>query len=197
MDAYEALKIFGLKDIRDTNSDLLKKKFKRLIKKYHPDVGGNEEMATNINLAYELLRELISKLPSNYTVYRQERLNIIIPIDELPKVYLGEKLEIGNNGAKIIIDKQSLMLYNIIILIKVLIEYKGRKFSFEALEILNIRDEYFIDCRIKDDGYLRSEKLVIKVGDKIKGINMVGNHLDLFISFGGLVKLKVRVSRSA
>ena len=53
-----AMKIYGIRDIGGLNKELLDKKRRQLMKRYHPDAGrtGNTEKAGEINAAYDLLK---------------------------------------------------------------------------------------------------------------------------------------------
>lgn len=51
-----ALNVFGLSSI-NANAIDIKKKYKELVKKYHPDLGGNKERFIEIQNAYNTLKE--------------------------------------------------------------------------------------------------------------------------------------------
>ena len=61
----EALKIFGEESISNLNRDNIKSKFRKLMRNNHPDLGGDEEKAKVINIAYTLLKKEIEKGTSN------------------------------------------------------------------------------------------------------------------------------------
>lgn len=55
----KALILFGYKDLSQINKDELKKKYRVLIKKAHPDNGGSEEKTQLINESYRLLLKIL------------------------------------------------------------------------------------------------------------------------------------------
>ena len=58
MPISQALAIFGLNNKALGNKALLKKRYRDLATKYHPDkLGGDTEKMTNINLAWEVLKK--------------------------------------------------------------------------------------------------------------------------------------------
>lgn len=54
MDFAEALSLFGFTG--NFTEENLRRKYLELSKKYHPDIGGNDEMMKNINAAYDILK---------------------------------------------------------------------------------------------------------------------------------------------
>lgn len=54
----EALKIFGMTYGHIHNKTLIKKKYKELAKKFHPDSGGDDVLMAKINLAYEKIQKM-------------------------------------------------------------------------------------------------------------------------------------------
>ena len=54
-EAIEVLKRYGVSDAGNMSSDELKKSYRKLASKYHPDVGGSKEDFINIDSAYDTL----------------------------------------------------------------------------------------------------------------------------------------------
>ena len=54
-EAIEVLKRYGVSDAGNMSSDELKKSYRKLVSKYHPDVGGSKEDFINIDSAYDTL----------------------------------------------------------------------------------------------------------------------------------------------
>ena len=54
-EAIEVLKQYGVSDAGNMSSDELKKSYRKLVSKYHPDVGGSKEDFINIDSAYDTL----------------------------------------------------------------------------------------------------------------------------------------------
>ncbi len=63
--AIKILKGYGINDAGNLSSDELKKAYRILSKKYHPDVGGNQEDFKKIVAAYETLKNVSSDSSSN------------------------------------------------------------------------------------------------------------------------------------
>jgi len=58
MTDVEALSIFGLTPDDLGNSALIKKRYRDLVKTYHPDKIGKNDMMVKVNLAYEIIKKL-------------------------------------------------------------------------------------------------------------------------------------------
>lgn len=77
MTEKEALMVFGLPSSALGDKILIKKRFKELAKKYHPDkVKGTDEYMSKINLAYELLKK--SKKIKDTNMKKGQRIDIKI-----------------------------------------------------------------------------------------------------------------------
>lgn len=60
MELAEAFKIFGMKQGEIIKVEGLKVKYRRLSKEAHPDLGGSDEKAAQVNLAYETIKNYLS-----------------------------------------------------------------------------------------------------------------------------------------
>lgn len=63
--AIKILQGYGINNAGNLSSDELKKAYRVLSKKYHPDVGGNQEDFKKIVAAYETLKNSSSDIPSD------------------------------------------------------------------------------------------------------------------------------------
>jgi len=62
---YEALEVLGLPPLVSLKD--IKQRYHLLAKKYHPDVGGDEEEMERINRAYKLLKEYIENYKFSFS----------------------------------------------------------------------------------------------------------------------------------
>lgn len=70
--AIKILQGYGINDAGNLSPDELKKAYRVLSKKYHPDVGGNQEDFKKIVAAYETLKNSSSDIPSDQPSSNQQ-----------------------------------------------------------------------------------------------------------------------------
>ena len=77
-EAIEVLKSYGVSNAGNLSSDELKKVYRKLASKYHPDSGGSHKNFININSAYETLKKSSSsssQVPPQSNQQRQQPSN--------------------------------------------------------------------------------------------------------------------------
>ena len=69
MDKYQAMRILGLQEVEGyISADMVKKAYRKMSKKYHPDTGGDAEKFKEIVEAYELIKEGTTNTISHYDI---------------------------------------------------------------------------------------------------------------------------------
>lgn len=100
MDTVEAIKIFEVISIDNIDETDIKKKYRALMKKVHPDNVANTlvdagETIANLQMARDILLEYVKVSKLNESKYRKK--TYFINIDKLQKLYNKEKVSIGND----------------------------------------------------------------------------------------------------
>ncbi|MEM4385673.1 MAG: J domain-containing protein [Candidatus Anstonellales archaeon] len=169
MDINKAMNIFGIKDIgslKDINSI-----YRRLMKENHPDLGGNEERAKEINIAYNILKELKDKMHFN-TECNQIKDIVILKLDELVMVYEGKDIVKGEK----VINKGSLSRYEVYIDIDVDIEIQGVIERVNYIKPYSCIRNYSLSLEVSiPKGYdgvmevgILNKKLQIVIGNRVR-----------------------------
>ena len=197
MNILEALMLFDIENINNLEETVVKSKFRELIKKNHPDIGGDEEVAKKLTVAYEVIKKFLKELKMYKQISKKELVTWLIPFEKLSKIYMGEYLEVTNETGTIRLTRKNLRSDRVILLILVNIQYKGNVFSFENLCVTTIKDEYTIDCKLVDTTVSNAEDIKISAYDKEVNTTINGNRLDIRLSFDNLVKLTVHIERVA
>ena len=200
MDTFRALDIFEIEDINSVEIQDIKNKFRQLMKKAHPDVGGDEEQAKEINLAYEVVIELIEKTTNlkkreNIQKESKDKTVYVIPIHKLVDLYLGKEVEVGKGGNRVVINRKNLRYHKIAVLTAVTIVYAGEEYHFDNLSVLNLRDEYEINCKITVDDIFKDEEIEVRTFNKKVNTRIQQPKLDIVVSFEKLVRLKIHIER--
>lgn len=100
MDTVEAIKIFEVISIDNIDETDIKKKYRALMKKVHPDNVANTlvdagKTIASLQMARDILLEYIKVSKLNESKYRKK--TYFINIDKLQKLYNKEKVSIGND----------------------------------------------------------------------------------------------------
>ena len=130
MTIEEGRRILGVPE--DTTIDLIKKQYRKLAKKFHPDLGGSHEIFIKVNEAYSiLLEQFVAQMEENekaaefseiiriYDIIEKYSLNIsfyelhkIIKNGNIEKdIYNGEEFEMVNISKRLV----SMMLSKVIL----------------------------------------------------------------------------------
>ena len=196
MNISHAIKIFGIKGLNKINEDDIKKKYRRLMQINHPDVGGSEEKAKEVNEAHDILKKALKNIKIYERPDEKDLRRYIIPLSELVEIYLGKELKFDNGeDGENILDRKRLRTANVILVIEISVEHRGETYNFDTFTVPNLRDEYTIDCKIFDTNIYEDSEVKIKAYDKEIETSMNGPRLDIALSFRGMARLTVRVER--
>jgi curved DNA-binding protein CbpA len=151
-------KAMKLLEVDNFNLDDIKKKYKKLIRKYHPDLnaGVNEDICKDLNEAYEIVTNAlndISYIPIYETV--QKKPLIILSIEQLEKLYEGQILEI--NGLKV--RKGNRDKFNLFVETSGVFEHNGAVVNYNKILPWDMSDKYEVDYTLETEN-LDSEHTV-------------------------------------
>ena len=145
MDIFEALKIFEYDTIVGLKETEIRKKYRRLMKKNHPDVGGSEEKA---KLIIEANTTILAKLEE---LQKQELCNsapgiktVFIKFDSLINIFNGGTVEVRADKESLIIGKNNINAFNVIIDTDIKIRMAGIDYQMGRLEPRTHSDNYSI-----------------------------------------------------
>lgn len=160
MNIDKALEIFGIKSVDELERHEITKKYRKLMKKHHPDlyrasapdkVAENEEKAKEINNAYnELLRALeqLTSIKQWKSAVKQSEVFAIIPFDKLVSLYDGENIELQGKNGSFTLTSGNIRANRIIIDIQCKIVINGIEYTFSALRPWKYQDEYEVCCDV-------------------------------------------------
>lgn len=105
MNLEKSLELFSICDLTAETLDTLKKRYKKLMIKFHPDnCDGDDAKAKNISVAYEVLKDAIDSIRKyNAVNTTREEYTIIIPLSKLIEIYNGGTVTIGSGDRKSVV----------------------------------------------------------------------------------------------
>jgi len=186
MELEKALEIFEISDIASETLGSLKKKYRKLMTKYHPDnQGGNTELAASVSSAYSILKETVEKIEAYkaITESKKEKYNIIIPLSQLIKLYGGSKITLGNGEDKKEFGIKDVQKHGALIIIDTALTHNGFSYNFSTIQRWDISDNYKINCAIYVDNLVDEEKITVRLEDKVKDFSFSSQTISIKLSF--------------
>lgn len=188
MTIREALSIFNMNSLSEVaDKSELKKRFRRLAKANHPDLGGDAEVAKKINIAYNMLlntsRECANKRDVDSDL-------ISVPLDKVYCIYKEEGF-ITPSGHKLV--KSNLGQYTVIVDSNVEIECEGQVYKFRASELHNSRGVYQISCKLSAS--TSKVTVTLRYYGKSESIDIRNRVTQMLVSIDSSTKLRVNIER--
>lgn len=152
MDLGQALELFGYSSIDSIEQDELKKRYRNIAKKHHPDAGGSTEIASKINEANDIIKRALKSLEEFKKLMqatRPQAITSIIPLNALYKIYAGKSITLGSGDNKVELNERNLWMHNIYILVEFDIMYENVTKHIEKYVPVNNMRNYDIDCDIE------------------------------------------------
>lgn len=195
MDITYAINLFGITDISKVTDDEVRKKYRRLMKINHPDVGGSEEKAKEIIEANTLILNTIKELSKHKIESKTTDVTVFINFGSLISIFNGEKITVGNSENAIVIDRSNINAFRVMVSIDISVIINGIEYKFNRFELRNHSDNYSISC--KYPAYTFNEVVsarIIAYGKDIT-INIKDMNLNMNLTFDNGIKLKVMMER--
>lgn len=176
MTSEAALKLMNITDLMSETEETIKKKYKRLAAKYHPDnCGGNGDLFKDVVEAYESVLELLSKLNQIKLIDKKiEIVSILLPIYKLVEIYSGKDVFVGNNRK---VNNKNLRKFNVLIMTDIELTHNGITEVFSNIEPMRVDDTYEVNCNIYVSDLDNIEDVKININNKERNIKIKSQSL--------------------
>lgn len=157
MQLKEAMDLLGFTSVKELTEEKIKSRWRLVMKKAHPDVGGDPELAVKCNEAYKVLLEALQRILLEPPKETETKVRIVT-IKDLMSIYKerAERLKIGNVGEILSGRKiEEKLLVNIPIRVK-LGDNEVLEENYVVPQTKN--DVYVISVNVKDNGDIFEEK---------------------------------------
>ena len=195
MELYDALNIFGFADITKIDELMLRKAYRKLMKKNHPDIGGSEEVAKRINKANEVVLAALETLKKAEINRVSGNTTVFINFDSLINIFNGDSVIVGNTDNKMTIDRSNINRFNIVLDIDIKIMANGIQYPVNKLEPRNISDNYSITFRYFTKTLDELVEFKIQSYGKKVAIPVSSKIINLNLKYDNAVTLKVILER--
>lgn len=197
MNLEKSLELFNIDDLTAETVDTLKKKYKKLMIKYHPDnCGGKDDKAKDVGVAFEVLRDAIENI-RKYTAVNtvREEYTIIIPLSKLIHVYQGGTVTVGSGDNAKVFDRKDIQKYNTLIISEVSLTHNGNVFRFSNMQHWSISDKYVINCELMVENLSDKETVLIKLEDFEKEISFTSQAVSMIIPLSFNISVEIKIDK--
>ena len=163
MTLNEALNILGINDILKVTSQEVNKRYKQLIVKNHPDVGGSSEKTRQI---IEAKRIVINTCKQLEAFVVKDKQMCIVDIGLLSLVYDNKSIPIRNSTTGEYLNRGNIGDYKVLLEADVGIVRDGVTSRYNKLFIRNTQDIYNLDIPIRVDKLNTDVEVTVIFGDK-------------------------------
>ena len=197
MNLSEAMEVIGIEDITNETEESIKKKYKKLMIKYHPDNrGGDDTKAKELSLAIEVLRDAIKNIARFKALNRvSTQLTIVIPMNKLINIYSGGKLTMKAGNEQYEIGRKEIQKYSTFIISDASITHNGITYDFSNIQPWTINDKYEINCDIYVDDITKEEVVNIRVEDYNKQIRFKSQSVVIGVTLKYNINVALRITK--
>lgn len=180
MKLIEMCKLFNITDINNEDSKSLRKKYKKLMKVYHPDNmrsnKRNDITAVDINEAFNALLIIVKDIEILKRLEKAASLNtVLIDLNTLIDVLEGKEIKLVNGD---ICTYAYINRNNTYVKVEVSIEVNGLSTSFYSIKPYNKMNDYSIDVEIPVSDY--KDTVNIRTGKYNKNIDININNSSIY-----------------
>lgn len=194
MELHEALEIFGFKDGEDIDSTELKKRYRKLALKNHPDHGGDTDKFQDINEANSMLLNRLKIFEQIKRFRESQKVHAaIIGFKDYISLYSGNTFKLSDGY---ILKKGNVKSNRIFIEIPYSIDISGYVIKSSTIVLYRIDDKYEIYVDIPDVDITQERNVKIQMLDKQMQFKMIGYTMAINLNFYDLVRVRLVLTRT-
>lgn len=194
MELHEALEIFGFKDGEDIDSTELKKRYRKLAFKYHPDHGGDTDKFKDINEANSILLNRLKIFEQIKRFKESQKVHAaIIGLKDYISLYSGNTFRLSDGY---ILKKGNVKSNRIFIEIPYSIDISGYVIKSSTIVLYRIDDKYEVYVDIPDIDVTQERDVKIQILDKQMQFKMIGYTMAINLNFYDLVRVRLVLTRT-
>lgn len=194
MELHEALEIFGFKDGEDIDSTELKKRYRKLALKHHPDHGGDTDKFKDINEANSMLLNRLKIFEQIKRFKESQKVHAaIIGLKDYISLYSGNTFKLSDGY---ILKKGNVKSNRIFIEIPYSIDISGYVIKSSTIVLYRIDDKYEVYVDIPDVDITQERDVKIQMLDKQMQFKMIGYTMAINLNFYDLVRVRLVLTRT-
>lgn len=196
MNLNEASKILCIDNVIECDDTALKKAYRKLMRKNHPDIGGNTKDAQLIIEAYSYVNQLRSEYSKQKAVNSVARTpTIVIGFEDLIDILKGGKVKLAESGEYATLNKNNIGRFNVLVLFNLTLIVDGNPTVVSRYICRDALDNYTVQCKV----YVRDTKVESTVTtdlcNKHIEFNAIGSRFDYIVNYDNLAKIRISLER--
>lgn len=197
MSIKESLEILNITDISEETEFTLKKKYKELMKKYHPDVCGDDTQAKKIGIAYENIKGILNNLKVFKKLEQDNQaINVVIPISKLLDIYSGDSITVHDRDKQeYSINNKNIRKYNALLIIDLSVQNNGITYTENFIKPWNLADTYEVSINIPVEKLTNKEEFRINLVNKECNVAFASQSAKIKITLAYNVTINVVINK--
>jgi len=152
MDLSKALDILNIIDLASITKEELKKKYKKLMVKYHPDnCNGDDTKAKEISIANKIVIDALNEIESYNNLMKAANpvvITTVLPFEIIIKMYDGKTVELGKGEDKLILGANNMLKHNVYVMFDFNVTVDNSTLHFNSMRKIEMLRTYNVDCTI-------------------------------------------------
>lgn len=201
MNLSEALALLNIEDIHNLSKEELKKKYRNILKKCHPDANnGDDTKAKEVIKANEIILAALQEIESYKAMMKMMQLQSqyitsVLPLHTLISLYNGEKISLGSGEDKVELNGSNIMKHNIFVMFDFNIAVKNKATThYNKIIKVEMMRNYEIVCDLEVDNLEDIDVEVDVLGVK-RAFTMSAHSIIIPFKLDGDVRLKLTIRK--
>lgn len=196
MNLNEASKILCIDNVIECDEAVLKKSYRKLMRKNHPDIGGSTQAAQLIIEAYNYVNQLRSEYAKQKAVNSVARTpTIVIGFEDLIDILKGGKVRLAESGEYATLNKSNIGRFNVLVLFNLTLIVDGNPTVVSRYIYRDALDNYTVQCKVYVDDTKVESTVTTDLGSKHIEFNAIGSRFDYLVNYDNLAKIRISLER--
>lgn len=196
MNLNEASKILCIDNVIECDEAVLKKSYRKLMRKNHPDIGGSTQTAQLIIEAYNYVNQLRSEYAKQKAVNSVARTpTIVIGFEDLIDILKCGQVRLAESGEYATLNKSNIGRFNVLVLFNLTLIVDGTPTVVSKYVYRDALDSYTVQCKV----YVKDTKVASTVTTDLCSkhieFNAIGSRFDYIVNYDNLAKIRISLER--
>lgn len=196
MNLNEASKILCIDNVIECDEAVLKKSYRKLMRKNHPDVGGSTQDAQLIIEAYNYVNQLRSEYSKQKLVNSVARTpTIVIGFEDLIDILNGGNVKLAESGEYANLNKSNIGRFNVLVLFNLTLIVDGNPTVVSKYIYRDALDNYSVQCKVYVKDTKVESTVTTDLGSKHIKFSAIGSRFDYIVNYDNLAKIRISLER--
>ena len=197
MTLEKAMDVIGITSVSPNEENEIKKRFKELMRRYHPDINHDKDTTDKAQLigeAFYVIKTTIKKMKKlgvKQGITASPVKLAVISISDLIDLYNGKTIVTGGCN----IQRSNMSQFNLFISIEFSIGHNGIYRDYNELCKWNMSDDYDVYCTIHTTDISKPDDVNIKIYGKDTNFSIKSQSIKISFTFEKDIVIKLGINR--